>query len=68
MRLASKTHENFKPSFLKPTSQEYKIHWSKYENPRPKNIHRRVDSDLIFACVSLIVLLLFAAADTAFRF
>ena len=49
--------------------QKYgQTHWSKYENARPKNLHRRADSDLIFACVSLMVLLLFAAADTAFRF
>lgn len=82
MRHASRSTEafKFKASFQKTASPDYlargqvhgqihgQTHWSKHENARPKNLHRRADSDLIFACVSLMVLLLFAAADTAFRF
>jgi len=41
--------------------------WSDYDSVRPKNVHHRVNSDLFYACFSLVVLLLFAAADAVLR-
>ena len=68
MKTLARTHELFRPQVLKQDQQGPRNSWSHYESTRPKNVHRRVDSDLVFACFSLLVLLLFAAADAAFRF